>query len=305
MSIYTDLALEARELDPELDGVTEQREREGDIEITRIGIVSERAAKALNKKTGSYITIDAPRLIERSPELFRSVAKTLSKEITGMLKGVNENAEIVVVGLGNRNVTPDSLGPRTVERVFVTRHINRYLPDAFEHSIRSVAAIAPGVLGSTGVETVELIKGVCEKTRPDLVIAVDSLASRRAARISTTVQLTDAGIEPGSGVGNLRSGVDRESLGVPVLAIGVPLVVCASTITQDAISMIADQTGLHDDEERLRSLAEKVAEERMDGLIVTPKDIDRIVSEMSEVLAEGINRALFSDQADELKNLMQ
>ena len=304
MSIYTDLALEARELDPELDGVTEQREREGDIEITRIGIVSEKAAKALNKKTGSYITIDAPRLIERSPELFSSVAKTLAKEITGMLKRVNENAEIVVVGLGNRNVTPESLGPRTVERVFVTRHINHYLPDAFEHSIRSVAAIAPGVLGSTGVETVELIKGVCEKTGPDLVIAVDSLASRRAARISTTVQLTDAGIEPGSGVGNLRSGVDRESLGVPVLAIGVPLVVCASTITQDVISMIADQTGLHDDEERLRSLAKKVAEERMDGLIVTPKDIDSIVEDMSAVLAEGINMALFGSGYAEVRDLI-
>ena len=168
---------------------------------------------------------------------------------------------------------PDSLGPRVVESVYVTRHIKQYMPEALPGPVRAVSAVAPGVLGVTGVETMELVRGVVEHCKPDLVIAVDSLASRRAARISTTVQLTDTGISPGAGVGNNRTGIDRETLGVPVIAIGVPLVVFAATISQDTISLIADETGLHGDEERLKELAAKVIAEHIGELIVTPKAV--------------------------------
>lgn len=294
MGLYTDLAVEARELNPEVQGVTEEKSSVEGIEVTRITVTSDEAAEKLNKKRGRYVTLDAPGLTERNLELFEEASNRLADELAKMLEGITDDAVIAVVGLGNRKVTPDALGPRTAERVFVTRHVVQYLPEAFEFSVRSVASIAPGVLGTTGVETLELVKGLVERVSPDIIIAVDSLASRRAARISTTIQLSDAGIDPGSGVGNLRAGLNRETLGVPVIAIGVPLVVFASTITQDAISMMAEETGLHGDEDKLKELAEKVVEERMDGLIVTPKDIDTIVEDMSGIIAKGINLALFN-----------
>ena len=211
---------------------------------------------------------------------------------------------MLVVGLGNRAITPDSLGPRVVESIYVTRHIKQYMPDALPGPVRAVSAVAPGVLGVTGVETMEIVRGVVEHCKPDLVIAVDALASRRAARISTTVQLTDAGISPGAGVGNNRTGLDRETLGVPVIAIGVPLVVFATTISQDTISLIADETGLHNDEERLKELAAKVIAEHIGELIVTPKEIDSIVADMTRIVADGINMALFGADYGEVRMLI-
>ncbi|MCR5808418.1 MAG: GPR endopeptidase [Clostridiales bacterium] len=304
MSIYTDLALEARELDAENEGVSDENESLGDIEITRIKILTESAAKRIGKRMGKYVTIDARRLTERPLDLFERVSKNLASEISGYLKGMDTDSEIMIAGLGNRNVTPDALGPRVAEKVFITRHIKQYLPDALDYPMYSTASVVPGVLGTTGVETLELIKGLAEKLKPDLIIAIDSLASRRAARISTTIQLSDAGIDPGSGVGNIRSGLNEETIGVPVLAIGVPLVVYASTITQDAISLIAGETGSIEDKDSVNALADKVINEKMDGLIVTPKDIDRIVEDMSGIVADGINRALYGDHYDELKMLL-
>lgn len=304
MGLYTDLALEARELNPEIDGISEEKESFPDIEVTRISVENEKAAERIGKRIGKYVTLDAPGLVDRPLDLFSSLSDRLAKELTSFI-GRQEGAEsIVVVGLGNRSVTPDSLGPKAAEKVFVTRHVKQYMPEAFGFPVASVASIAPGVLGSTGVETFEIIKGLIERIRPDLIIAVDSLASRRASRISTTIQLSDAGIDPGSGVGNMRRGLNRESLGIPVIAIGVPLVVYASTITQDTISMIADETGLHGDEEKLKELAQKVITERMDGMIVTPKDIDSIVADMSGILADGINRALYGGHYEEVRNLI-
>lgn len=304
MGLYTDLALEARELNPDIKGVTEETEKSGGIEVTRIRVTGEEASEKLGKKKGTYITLDAPGLIDRPPELFSELAIRLSKELERLLGRGGADSCIAVVGLGNRSVTPDSLGPRVAERILVTRHIKQFMPEAFDFPLASVASIAPGVLGSTGVETFEIIKGIAERIRPDAIIAVDSLASRRASRISTTVQISDAGIDPGSGVGNTRAGLNRESLDIPVIAIGVPLVVYASTITQDTISMIAEETGLHSDEEKLKALAEKVITERMDGMIVTPKDIDLIVSDMSGIIAEGVNRALLGEHYEEVRSLI-
>ena len=304
MSIYTDLACEARELDPDIEGVTEQNEKQGEISVTRTNILTEAAAKRLGKRMGRYVTLDAPELVYRTADLFEEVAETLCREIKMLISHIPEDASIVIVGLGNRFVTPDSLGPRTAERVFVTRHVRQYLPDAFDFPLPAVASIAPGVLGTTGVETYEMIKGIAERISPDVIIAVDSLASRRAARISTTVQLSDSGIDPGSGVGNIRAGLNRDTLGIPVIAIGVPLVVYASTIAHDALSMIASETGLEGSEDTLSSLAEKVVSEHMDGMIVTPKDVDTIIDDMSGIVAKGINKALFGGHYDAVRALV-
>ncbi len=304
MSIYTDLACEARELDPRLPGITENRGTEGEISLTRIAVTNEDSARRIGKRMGNYVTLDAPRLTERPLDLFSAVSRCLARELGGFLQGLPEEAEVLVIGLGNRHVTPDSLGPSVAESVFVTRHVKQYMPEAFPFPVRSVASIAPGVLGATGVETLEAVRGITERVRPQVVIAVDSLASRRAARISTTVQLSDAGIDPGSGVGNLRAGLNRDTLGVPVIAIGVPLVVHAATITADTISAIAEQTGRRADEPRLIELAERVSLEKLDGMIVTPKDIDSIVRDMSGIVAGGINMALFGERYEEVRALI-
>ena len=176
--------------------------------------------------------------------------------------------------------------------------------EAFDFDIPSVCAIAPGVLGVTGVETMDIVFGVANKVKPDLIIAVDALASRRAARISTTIQLSDSGISPGSGVGNTRADLSRANLGVPVIAVGVPLVVYASTISQDTISLIADETGLHGDEARLRELAEQVIAKHMGDFIVTPKDIDVIVEDMAGIIANAINSALFGNNLEQVRNML-
>ena len=303
-SIRTDLAMEARELHPSLSGVTEESEEHEGVAVTRIALTTDDAAARLEKRKGRYVTLDAPELSARPLDLFERVSRALSNELSRLMEGLGTCENVLVVGLGNRAITPDSLGPRVVESIYVTRHIKQYMPDALPGPVRAVSAVAPGVLGVTGVETMEIVRGVVEHCKPDLVIAVDALASRRAARISTTVQLTDAGISPGAGVGNNRTGLDRETLGVPVIAIGVPLVVFATTISQDTISLIADETGLHNDEERLKELAAKVIAEHIGELIVTPKEIDSIVADMTRIVADGINVALFGADYGEVRMLI-
>ena len=303
-SIRTDLAMEARELHPSLSGVTEESEEHEGVAVTRIALTTDDAAARLEKRKGRYVTLDAPELSARPLDLFERVSRALSNELSRLMEGLGTCENVLVVGLGNRAITPDSLGPRVVESIYVTRHIKQYMPDALPGPVRAVSAVAPGVLGVTGVETMEIVRGVVEHCKPDLVIAVDALASRRAARISTTVQLTDAGISPGAGVGNNRTGLDRETLGVPVIAIGVPLVVFATTISQDTISLIADETGLHNDEERLKELAAKVIAEHIGELIVTPKEIDSIVADMTRIVADGINMALFCADYGEVRMLI-
>lgn len=302
-SIYTDLAMESRELNPDIPGITEQtREAEG-YTVSRIRIETAQAAHKLDKPMGLYVTVDAPGLSARPLPLFEAVSRALAEELTHMLSALPDNATVLVVGLGNRAITPDSLGPRVAEQIFVTRHINEYLPDALPRPVRSVCAVAPGVLGVTGVETMEIVRGVAEHIKPGLIIAIDSLASRRAARISTTIQLTDTGICPGSGVGNTRKSLTGDTFGVPVIAIGVPMVVHAATISQEVISLIADKTGLHGDEEKLRALASEVISESLGPMVVTPKDIDTIAGDMSQVVADGINLALFKANYDDIRML--
>lgn len=303
-SIYTDLAREAVELDPRLEGVTEEEEKDGEIGISRIRVSTEQAAQRLKKREGNYITLEAPSLVMRPLELFERLSKRIAEELTRLLPNLAENATVLIAGLGNRGITSDSLGPRVVEQLFVTRHITQLMPEAFDHPLRSVCAIAPGVLGVTGVETVEIIKGIKEHVKPDIIIAIDSLAARRSVRIGTTVQIADTGISPGSGVGNMRAGIDSETLGVKVVAIGIPLVVYAATVAQDTIELIADETGLHNDEEKLKELAEKVISDHMGPMIMTPKDIDCMVNDMSRIIADGINMAIHTKDYDDIRALV-
>ncbi len=307
MGIYTDLAAEMRELNPDIEGIREEETNDGEIKIKRIEILNDTAAQKLGKAQGKYVTLDAEALTQRPLDLFAHVSQCLRRELTELIPLPEtrlKSGTVLVVGLGNRGVTPDSLGPRVAERVFVTRHIKEHMPEAFDFDIPSVCAIAPGVLGVTGVETMDIVFGVANKVKPDLIIAVDALASRRAARISTTIQLSDSGISPGSGVGNTRADLSRANLGVPVIAVGVPLVVYASTISQDTISLIADETGLHGDEERLRELAEQVIAKHMGDFIVTPKDIDVIVEDMAGIIANAINSALFGNNLEQVRNML-
>ena len=303
MSIYTDLALEAREMDPELEGVDEERKAGDGFELTRIRVKTAKASSRLGKRMGNYITIESQVLNERLPESFKRASSLLSSELEKLIGSLDASGSVLIAGLGNRRVTPDSLGPSVSDQILVTRHINDQMPDVFGPPIRSVSAISPGVMGETGIESLEIIKGVCGRVSPDFIIAIDSLAARRVSRIGVSIQLTDAGIDPGAGVGNIRSGLDSETVGIPVIAVGVPLVVYSSTILYDGITEAAKRFGLAFGEEEISRFSREALKNSGNDMIVTSKDIDRITVDMSRVLAEGINRALFGSRYDELVEL--
>ncbi len=296
MHINTDLASELKEIHNETCGIEEESEYKGEIKITRIKITNDTVANKIGKKKGCYVTIDSDELEQRNGKVFKEVAFVLSNEIRRMIS-IDASSTILIVGLGNRSVTPDSLGPRVVSAVHVTRHLKKYMPEALETDIPGVCAIAPGVLGMTGIETNDIVKGIIENLKPDCIIAIDALASRRASRISNTIQLCDSGISPGSGVGNTRSELSRDSLGIPVIAIGVPLVVYASTIILDSISSVKGEY----DEDKTQALVDSILK-RQGDMIVTPKDIDTIIKDMAGVIAAGINIAVFGEEQTENLN---
>ena len=303
-NIHTDLAMEARESNSALNGVSEERTDNEHYSVSRIKIDTDEAASALQKSKGLYITIEAPDLVLREPELIKAVTEALSAELTGLIDKGGTSGTVLVVGLGNRAVTPDALGPKTAEKILVTRHIKQYMPDAIPNGVRSVCAVSPGVLGVTGIEAMEVIQGIVERYKPSLIIAIDSLSSRRTERIASTIQLCDAGIQPGAGVGNIRSGLDEASLGIPVIAVGVPLVVYASTISRDTIGLIASELGLLGNEEKIKELAAKAISEKTGELIVTPKEIDSLIECTSTILADGINMCLFGKDYAEVRSLI-
>lgn len=309
-NIRTDLAIEAREFynkqenKGDIPGVQVDMDKKEDITVTRVKVIDEVGAKIIGKPKGNYITIEVPKLRENDKDLHDEVGKILSEEITRVVK-LNDQSVILVVGLGNWNVTPDALGPRVVDHLLVTRHIKEYVPDQIDEGVRSVCAVAPGVLGITGIETSEIIKGIVDRVKPDLVIAIDALASRKMERISTTIQLADTGINPGSGVGNNRKELSLESMGVPVIAIGVPTVVDAATMAGDTIDMVVDS--LIDespkngefynmlknmDRTEKYKLINEVIYPYIGNLMVTPKEIDRLIDDIAIVIANGLNYAL-------------
>lgn len=312
-AVRTDLALEARETAAVKHGNAipgvhmETSDDAGDMIVTRMAITSEEGAQAIGKQVGRYVTIEVPRLREKDSDLQDKVSARLAAEFSRFLEeiGVTKDARVLIIGLGNYNVTPDALGPLVVENVMVTRHFFELMPEQVSPGYRAVSAVAPGVLGTTGIETSEIVQGIVEKSRPDLVIAIDALASRALERVNTTIQIADTGIHPGSGVGNKRKGLTREFLHVPVIAIGVPTVVYASTIVGSTMDMMLEhfknQTsktgqifGLLDsmDENERLQLAKEVLDPVGHNLLVTPKDIDQFIEDMANIIASGLNAAL-------------
>jgi len=298
------MARELFEANPSLEGVREETLRDGDIEISRIRIEREAAAKALGQPVGSYVTIELPEEAFFTEDTQERVVACLAQELTRIMASLPPDGEVLVLGLGNRFVTPDSLGPRTVDKVFVTRHIKTHVPEAAPEGMRAVSAIAPGVLGTTGVETVEIVRGLVENLRPAALLCIDALASRRTQRISASIQLNDTGVQPGAGVHNQRAGITKESMGLPVFAVGVPTVVDAVTIVGDAIKQMTN-TADAEAKDDLNSLAEEGMSTELCNLIVTPKDIDAIIERASRRLADGINHALHALAYEEISALLQ
>jgi spore protease len=350
-SIRTDLAVEAREMVlasrvknvadeknlSNITGVVIKEKEENGIKLSLVE-VSKEGEKELNKKAGKYLTVEVQGIRQQDTDLQKKVEETFAREFSHFISGlgINKDASCLVVGLGNWNVTPDALGPQVCENLLVTRHLYELSPGSVDEGYRPVSALAPGVMGLTGIETSDIIMGVVEKTKPDFVIAIDALASRSIERVNSTIQISNTGIHPGSGVGNKRKELSEETLGIPVIAVGVPTVVDAVSITSDTIDFILKHFGreLREGNRPSRALApagmtfgekKKLTEEDMPeehhrntflgmigtleedekrrlihevlsplghNLMVTPKEVDVFIEDMSNLIANGLNAAL-------------
>ncbi len=296
--VRTDLALEARESISEADGslhgvkVEENYDEETDIRVTRVEITTKNGARAMGKPMGTYVTIEAAGMLEPDEGFHREVSDVLAGQLAKIIPGAGQEQGILVVGLGNRAVTADALGPHVVDNLCITRHIVReYGKAAYNRDrMNQVSSMEPGVMGKTGMEAAEIIKGVVEQTGPDVIVAIDALAARTTKRLNRTIQITDTGIHPGSGVGNHRNALTKESMGVPVIAIGVPTVVDAATIVMDAFEKLLDGTGEAVKREYLEECRNALAE--LHNMYVASKDIDAVIKRVSYTVSEGINMAL-------------
>lgn len=299
--IRTDLAVEAREISGEgISGVVSRTENRSGTEVTTVEITSPEGAEKMGKPMGIYVTVEVENA--ESSEGRKNASDILARELKLLMQG-KDCSHVLVVGLGNDHITPDSIGVSTAEQIFVTRHLRKYMPEEFG-SAREVSSIAPGVLGLTGIETGETVLGVTEKISPTLIIAVDALASRSMSRIGRTLQLTDTGISPGSGVGNSRKELSEKTLGIPVIAVGVPMVADAATVADDAIGILIEkmkeEASSNEVLNMLRSMEEndryallyEALEPESANMFVTPKDVDAIADRVSEILRGGINGAL-------------
>lgn len=309
MDVRTDLAIESREMyikkhNKEIDGVITKEEKDGEIKYTTVTIENENGAEKIGKPIGNYITIDIPEFTVYDGEIMDDVSKVLGK-ILKKLVNIEKKQTALVVGLGNWQVTPDALGPKVVEKIMVTRHLETVMPDAMDDTVRSVCAIAPGVLGITGIETGEIIKSLVDKVKPNIVVCIDALASRRIERVNRTIQISDTGISPGAGVGNNRKEISEKTLGVKVIAVGVPTVVDAATIANDAIDLVIDElisksssgkefyNMLKDiDKSEKKMLIKEVLSANVGELIVAPKEVDMIIESLSKVISNGINMGI-------------
>lgn len=308
-NVRTDLAVEAKEIyekqnEGQIPGVEVEESSEGDIKITHVRITNDMGEKMMRKPKGSYITVDMPKFTHYDGEIRDDVSKVLGKILSNMVD-MEDSMTALVVGLGNWNITPDALGPKVVSKLMVTRHLKQLVPDKIDEGVRPVCAIAPGVLGLTGIETGEIIKGVVDKIKPNLIVCIDALASRKMDRVNSTIQIGDTGISPGSGVGNRRMELSEKTLGIPVIAIGVPTVVDAATMANDTIDMVLDQMINQSNKggdfyKMLKSIdkneKQKMIQELLDpyvgNLMVTPKEVDLVIDSVSKVIANGINIAL-------------
>ncbi|WP_066717416.1 GPR endopeptidase [Clostridium sp. Marseille-P299] len=293
--VRTDLALEVRESfeddDVEIKGVIldEKYIEEKEVKITTVEIKDEQGAKAMQKPIGTYITIEARKLQEKDDEYHSSISEEISSYIM-QLVGDSYQQGVLIVGLGNREVTPDALGPWVVDNLFVTRHLIREYGKEFgeKNHLQSVSALAPGVMAQTGMEVVEILKGLIKETKPGVVIAIDALAARSVERLNTTVQITDTGISPGAGIGNNRQALNEESLGTKVVALGVPTVVDAFTIVRDSLEQALSKQDFTPDEIQ-KFILEVTDQQTVHNMFVTPKDIDESMKCISYTISEALN----------------
>ncbi|NLN04896.1 MAG: GPR endopeptidase [Clostridiaceae bacterium] len=299
MQMRTDLALEAREMIDEKrsgvmkaqrqlpEGMTVTTEEKDHILITRIKIESDEAERVIGKKKGVYVTLELKEGELNTLEVHRELAYTLCEEVEYFTKRLHKkDPSIMVAGLGNRNITPDSLGPKVVETMIITRHAitDKSLQLELDERLGNVCAVAPGVLGITGIETSEIILSLVERIKPDIVFAIDALASRKTSRINTTIQLSDTGIVPGSGVGNRRMELSQETLKIPVVSIGVPTVVDALTLAKDLLEKAEGG-------ELEPSLITSISQTCGADMVVTPKNIDISIKRMATAISDGLNMA--------------
>lgn len=311
--IRTDLAMEQKERfesdHVEVSGVVleEEYDEEKEIKITTVRIETENGAKAMGKPVGTYLTLEAPNMAAADEGYHREISETLAVFLEKYMKDREENQEkgysVLVVGLGNREVTPDALGPYVVDQLNVTRHIvqeyGRYAVG--KGGSRIVSAIVPGVMAQTGMESAEIIRGIVNETTPDLIMVIDALAARSTKRLNRTIQISDAGIYPGAGVGNHRSEITKDTMGIPVIAIGVPTVVDAATIVNDTMEnfIMALETSEtlkgvgvvlqgYNSAEKYELVKELIAP-HLNGMFVTPKDIDDTVRRISYTISEAMN----------------
>ena len=321
-NIRTDLALEEKERfesdQVEVQGVVleEEYDKEREIRVTTVRIETENGAKTMGKPVGTYLTIEAPNLSSPDEGIHREVSEELAKYLIEVMKKIipesEHDKEVLVIGLGNRQATPDALGPYVADNLNVTRHIVKVYGKyaAPEEMNCVVSAIVPGVMAQTGMETAEIIKGVVRETKPDLLIVIDALAARNSRRLNRTIQIADTGINPGSGVGNYRNAITKETIGVPVIAIGVPTVVDAVTIVSDTMENLLSALetseslkgvglvlGGYSEAEKYELIKELIAP-NLNSMFMTPKDIDETVKRLSYTISEGLNLA-FSGQSFE------
>lgn len=322
LSIHTDLAIEAPALSDKSyaksneSGIETNCFEKGSVTVTEVNITNENGAKAIGKPIGRYITIEVPEIRDNIAVSYENAERILTEELKKLIN-LNSIDTVMVVGLGNRFVTPDALGPKVVDKLLVTRHLKTVLPDEISSEMHSLCAVAPGVLGITGMETLEIIQGISANIKPDMIIAIDALASRKTSRISTTFQISNTGITPGSGIGNKRQAINEETLGIPVIAIGVPTVIEAVAVANDAIDMLIDaiksnaskdsnlykSTAFIDNEQRYELISELLSPSGNE-LIVTPKEVDSIIDEVSGIIADSINTAINGKTAQKLGNMI-
>ena len=304
--VRTDLALEARESYEEDDirirgvRIEEEEDKEREIYTSVVRIETENGAKAMGKPVGTYITLEAPNLSAPDEGCHREISEEVARHLRTLL-GKGEKS-VLVVGLGNREVTPDALGPNVVGNLRITRHmIREYGRTGTDAEEISISAVVPGVMAQTGMETLEIVQGIVKETKPDLVIAIDALAARSTRRLNRTIQITDTGINPGSGVGNHREGINQEILGIPVIAIGVPTVVDAATIVNDTMENLVEAMDRSESMQQLggmlgtldkaekHQLIRELISPQLNTMFVTPKDIDDTVKRLSYTISEGLN----------------